>query len=96
MLTIVHILYPATEALKRYLNPYMPMSPETFVTETQLFGDFYWLPFCPEGTTTSVAAGTVTNQKILRLPLKKLAAKVYFIPFVVSQVSKKIFDTVIN
>ena len=55
--------------------------PETLVTETQLYGDFYWLPFCPEGATTSVAAGTVTNHKILRLPQKKWAAKIDFIPF---------------
>ena len=62
------------------------LKPETLVTETQLFGNFYWLPCCPEGATTSVAAGTVTNQQILRLPWKTLAAKIDFIPFIASQV----------
>ena len=72
------------------------VSAETLVTVTQLFGDFYWLPFCPEGATTSVVAGTITNQKILRQPFKKLMAKIDFLPFVASQVLKIFFDTVSN
>ena len=32
------------------------------ITEIELFGDFYWLPFWSAGATVSVVAGTLTNQ----------------------------------